>query len=69
MRPSWDCACCGKPWPCDPAREHLAAEHQTDPTATALYLHTQAALAAEDLPVLMPGDRFDRFLAWLRPTL
>ncbi|PRY17014.1 hypothetical protein CLV70_15710 [Pseudosporangium ferrugineum] len=24
-RPSWDCVKCGRPWPCDPAREHMKA--------------------------------------------
>src|SRR4051794_13841654 len=35
-RPSWDCRACGRPWPCDPAREHLQSE--MDGTVLAVYM-------------------------------
>jgi len=46
-RPSWDCLCCGKPWPCDPAREGMAAE---DAVSRNIYLSIQLKFALEELP-------------------
>jgi hypothetical protein len=59
-RPSWDCLCCGKPWPCDPARESLAQE---DGVSRSIYLTIQFGLAAEDMPTARPMTAPERVKA------
>lgn len=61
-RPSWDCRACGKDWPCDPAREHLAAE--LSPTALRINMWTRLEVYAQDHPHGPVGEMFDRFLRW-----
>ncbi|MET8150669.1 hypothetical protein ACIBSW_11315 [Actinoplanes sp. NPDC049668] len=63
-RPTWDCASCGMPWPCDPARERLAAELGL--VQLAMYMWANLEEAAGDLPDLPTTEAFDRFLAWTR---
>ncbi|TDO40675.1 hypothetical protein C8E87_4394 [Paractinoplanes brasiliensis] len=63
-RPSWDCLACGKPWPCDPAREALALELGRTPLA--MYLCAHLHEAARDMPTTSPGELYERFLAWTR---
>ncbi len=63
-RPSWDWRACGRPWPCHPAREALAAE--LSPVRLAMYLWTNLEEAAGDLPALPAAEAFDRFIAWTR---
>jgi hypothetical protein len=65
-RPSWDCRACGKPWPCDPAREELAAT--LSPIQLALYAAAHLSEAAPDMPTAPPAELYDRFMAWTRPT-
>lgn len=64
QRPSWDCRICGKPWPCDPAREALSIE--LDKVQLAIYLWTVLEEACNDLPTLPASETFERFLAWTR---
>lgn len=64
QRPSWDCLCCAEPWPCDPAREELAA--RMDGITLAMYLWSRLEDAAGELPPTPPGELFDRFLRWCR---
>jgi len=61
-RPSWDCRACGKPWPCDPAREELAAA--LDPTALRSQMWTRLEMAVSDLPPGPSAELFERFLRW-----
>lgn len=63
-RPDWDCAACGKPWPCDPARERLRAG--LSPVQVAMYMWGNLEEAARDLPDLPVSEAFDRFLKWTR---
>lgn len=63
-RRSWDCLACDKPWPCDPARERLAAE--LGPVQLAVYMWANLEEAAGHLPDLPISEAFDRFLAWTR---
>lgn len=63
-RPSWDCVACGKPWPCDPAREHLA--RRLDAVGLAMYAWNRLEEAVGDLPYEPAGELFERFLAWTR---
>jgi hypothetical protein len=60
-RPSWDCSTCGQPWPCDPAREELAAE--LDRTALAIYVCAFLTEATADMPHALPAELYSRFLA------
>lgn len=61
------CVVCGNPWPCATRRSELAAEAETVPTATRLYL---AATAHDARRALGLSDReaYDRFLAFLDQT-
>jgi hypothetical protein len=71
-RPSWDCLACGRPWPCDPAREALAVEFLGHRLGLAVYLGAQFAGAAEDLDAMArfePADLYDRILSWLNPAV
>jgi hypothetical protein len=63
-RPSWDCLACGRPWPCDPAREDLARE--LDAVQLAMYAWASLEQAVGDLPAMPASEAFDRFLAWTR---
>ncbi|MFI5490961.1 hypothetical protein [Actinoplanes sp. NPDC051859] len=61
-RPSWDCRWCGKPWPCDPARECLIVELDRVQLAIYMWMHLEEALA--DLPPGPPAELFERFIRW-----
>ena len=63
-RPSWDCDTCARPWPCDPAREHLAS--YLGRVALAVHMWERLDLAAGDLRTLPPSELFERFLSWTR---
>ena len=66
-RPTWDCLACGRPWPCDPAREHLKA--QMPPLSLAMFAWACLEEAAGDLQAVTPTELFERFLAWTRGPL
>ncbi|MDT4994800.1 MAG: hypothetical protein QOH97_4692 [Actinoplanes sp.] len=61
-RPSWDCRLCGKTWPCDPAREQLAA--RMDKISLAVYMWANLDEACGDLPKGPPSELFERFIRW-----
>jgi hypothetical protein len=61
-RPSWDCRVCGKPWPCDPARERLASTLSL--TTLAMTMWTNLEEAAGDMPTMPVSEAFERFLNW-----
>lgn len=61
-RPSWDCLACGKPWPCDPAREHLAAVLDLVTLRTEMWMRLEEA--ALELPPGPVVELFERFLKW-----
>jgi hypothetical protein len=63
-KPSWDCARCGKSWPCDPAREHLAS--YLGRIALAIHMWERLDEAAGDLRTLPPSELFERFVSWTR---
>jgi hypothetical protein len=61
-RPSWDCRSCGKPWPCDPAREALASE--MDRVQLAIFMWINLVEAVGDMPTGPASDLFERFIRW-----
>ncbi|MDI6101610.1 hypothetical protein QLQ12_23600 [Actinoplanes sp. NEAU-A12] len=61
-RPSWDCRSCGRPWPCDPARERLVREHGR--VELAVLMWDQLEEAAREMPHTPASELFDRFLRW-----
>ncbi len=70
-RPSWDCATCGQPWPCAPAKQALLTEYAGLQTSLRVYLgvclfEASEALTAHGAPV--PADLHERFLSWIATT-
>lgn len=65
-RPSWDCAACGQPWPCDAAREEAAST--LDAVLLPIYMSAQMYDAAGEIEAVQPHELFDRFVAWTRPA-
>lgn len=63
-RPSWHCRSCGKPWPCDEARENLTAT--MDSLSLAMFAWVLLEEAAGDLPRSASGELYERFLRWTR---
>ncbi|MEV6595439.1 hypothetical protein AB0M36_01090 [Actinoplanes sp. NPDC051346] len=63
-RPSWDCAVCGAPWPCGPARLRLRST--MGPTPLAIFLWSCFEEAVGDLPHLGGAEAIKRFLTWTR---
>lgn len=61
-RPSWNCHICGRPWPCDPARERLTAKLGRVDLAVLMWNHLEEA--ARDMPKAPASELFDRFLRW-----
>ncbi|MEV6301483.1 hypothetical protein AB0M02_18880 [Actinoplanes sp. NPDC051861] len=61
-RPSWDCAACGRPWPCGPARANLTAELGRVDLAVRMWDYLEEA--ARELPQTPASELFDRFLRW-----
>lgn len=61
-RPSWNCATCGRPWPCEPAQAWLAAGM----TRATLVMH-MASLRADAViqSGRSPAEISDRFVGWI----
>lgn len=64
--PSWDCATCGQPWACHPARAELRERYAHDPAGLAIHMSTQLDRAAREIPAADPNDLYERFVAWTR---
>lgn len=62
QRPSWDCGCCGVPYPCDPAREQLMAT--LDRVSLAMFMWECLEMVARDVPTMPISEMFDRFIRW-----
>lgn len=65
-RPYWSCWTCGRPWPCSPAREQLAAE--LDMVQLPILMCGYLEDAVRELRGLSTEEYFDRFIAWTRPA-
>jgi hypothetical protein len=66
LRSSWDCDTCGRPWPCDPARERLAVEHVSRPTVLAMLMWQYLEDYSRDAGPGPLGEAYERFLSWTR---
>lgn len=64
QRPSWDCDTCARPWPCEPARDHLVA--YLGRVALAVHMWQCLEEAAGDLRHLPGPELFARFIGWTR---
>ncbi|RZU48638.1 hypothetical protein EV385_0356 [Krasilnikovia cinnamomea] len=64
-RPSWDCAACARPWPCDPAQERLATDTGGG-TRLAVLMWTYLETYCSDRHDGPLGEVFERFIAWTR---
>lgn len=72
VRPSWDCAACGRPWPCADAKAALLREFRRFPSVLTILMATQMYDAFDDLAAqgrLPRALLYERFLGWivLRP--
>ncbi len=70
VRPSWDCATCGQPWPCANAKEDLLREFGRYPSVLTIFMATQMYDAFDDLAshgAPPPADLYERFLDWIVP--
>ncbi|MEV6494924.1 hypothetical protein AB0M20_40825 [Actinoplanes sp. NPDC051633] len=67
-KPDHDCAACGEPWPCAPAKVQLAEEYWGRPTALVTYLHMHfreaVGNAAKSHDWAKLDNLYDRFLGW-----
>jgi hypothetical protein len=59
-RPGWDCLTCGKPWPCDPAREQMRAE--MDLVQRRVFLWSMLESAYDEGVAAV--DLYERFMRW-----
>ncbi len=66
-RPTWDCLSCDKPWPCDPARERMAAE-SPDVASLAFLMTRYLEDYAQEVQPWPPGEAYDRFIGWVRTS-
>jgi hypothetical protein len=65
-RPSWECAACGRPWPCDPAREAMMGSMSS--VELNVYLAFCFGDAAEELPNDPLVELHRRFFSWAGPA-
>jgi hypothetical protein len=69
LRPSFECAKCGQPWPCAPAKVEMAEEYQDDIFGMGYFLGLQMADAMDQATHNHAWGRvdnlYDRFLGWV----
>lgn len=63
LRPSWECAACGKDWPCDAAREQLAIDTGGG-TPLRMLAWSYLDDFTRDVPVVFADGTYERFLGW-----
>jgi hypothetical protein len=66
QRPIWLCRMCGGEWPCEPARERLLQDYESEPVSIAMLMWTQLEHYAFDKGEGPLSGAFDRFIAWTR---
>jgi hypothetical protein len=68
VRPSWDCAACGQPWPCPNAKEDMLREFGEFHSVLTIFMATQMYEAFDDLTAhgaVAPPELYERFLSWI----
>ena len=63
LRPSWNCAACGEPWPCTERKIVFLQDFQGRRPFLRALLALWMYAAAEDMDV-SAGDLHERFIAW-----
>jgi hypothetical protein len=66
VRPSWRCAACSEPWPCEPKRRELLAEYDQARAALGIAMAGWFSDALVDLHHEPSGQVYLRFLGWVR---
>ncbi|GAB1689424.1 hypothetical protein [Krasilnikovia sp. M28-CT-15] len=70
LLPSYDCSCCGAPWPCGPAKVELFEEMRLNRIHVVLYLgaHLRGALdeAISDHDWSHVDNLYERFVGWTK---
>jgi hypothetical protein len=66
IRPSWRCALCSDPWPCDSAKQQLITEFPGARAALGMLMASYFFDAVQDLPRWAETGVYQRFLGWLR---
>lgn len=67
VRPGWDCALCGLPYPCPPTRDRLVAYYGLS-TQLGLRAWVMLHQMAADRPDLPGAVLFVRCVAWTEPV-
>jgi hypothetical protein len=63
-KPSWLCAACGEPWPCEPATQSLIADTGSG-TLLVLYMSIDMIDMARDHPKVPARELHERFIGWI----
>jgi hypothetical protein len=64
-RPEWDCKACGRTWPCEPARQYLAAT-TGDSVLLAMRMWSYFDGYAVDRGMAPSANAYPRFIGWTR---
>lgn len=62
----WECAECGNPWPCEPARAHYTVLFARSRAQLAVLMSSYLAVAVMDLLEVPAGELYERFVGWTR---
>jgi hypothetical protein len=66
LRPTWTCVGCGQLWPCPTRRRELLAEFSGSSVGLGLYLSACLVEASAQLPDVLAGELYSRFVGWSR---
>jgi hypothetical protein len=67
-RPSWGCLTCYQEWPCDPARERLAADHRHDRLTLLILMWLYLDDFANERSSAQLAEAHERFVGWAAKT-
>ncbi len=63
-KPCWFCLDCRMPWPCQAARDRMAADGID--TSFRLAAWSMLEEAAHDMPYASAAELYERFISWMR---
>jgi hypothetical protein len=63
-KPFWFCPNCRVPWPCQPARDRMAANGID--TSLRIAAWSMLEEAAQDMPYASGAELYERFIGWMR---